>query len=352
MTRQTSPPPMHEKLGVCQWFHYQDQPAVHRTIDAMHALGVKHLRTGVSWADFHRPDGAAWCDWQMKRLAEADLEVLVSIWHTPPSIAEGDGCASPPRRLNDYADFIAQIIDTWGDCFGALELWNEPNNLLKWDFERYDPQWAKFARMIAAAARAAKQRGKRTVLGGMMPVDHHWLKLLKQHEALDDVDVIAIHGFPDMWWPDHPNWDWYTHWHGWAHKIELIADHADGRPVWISETGLATWDVRKLCPARHELQSRRLVLASEAPVERVYWYNLIDLAPHRSAIEGFHVDENEYHLGLITHDGEPKPAYHQMRELLQTSPDADEPGGHGDEQAATSDRKPAQDASSTSRRDG
>ncbi|MFA9477226.1 hypothetical protein ACERK3_02845 [Phycisphaerales bacterium AB-hyl4] len=307
---------MQDKLGVCQWFHYQDREAVHRTVATMRALGLTHLRTGVSWADFHRPEGEAWYDWQMNTLAEAGLKVLLSVWHTPPSIAEGGTCASPPRRLADYGDFIGQLIDTWPDGFEAVELWNEPNNLLKWDFERFDPNWEKFGEMVAGGAKAAKQRGRKTVLGGMMPVDASWLQLLDSHAALDDVDVIAIHGFPDMWWPDHPNWDWFTHWQGWAHKIEQIASVANGRPVWISETGLATWDVRRERPSRFDLQVRRLTLAAQAPAERVYWYCLFDLDPQRHAIEGFHVDENEYHLGLLTHAGEAKPAYERMRELL------------------------------------
>jgi hypothetical protein len=40
------------------------------------------------------------------------------------------------------------------------------------------------------------------------------------------------------------------------------------------------------------------------------------LDPHREAIEGFHVDENEYHLGLVTVDGTRKPAFDVMKDLL------------------------------------
>ncbi|MEX0744464.1 MAG: hypothetical protein WD118_02580 [Phycisphaeraceae bacterium] len=315
-TTDPDPRPMREKLGVCQWFHYQDHAAVRRTVSLMHELRLKHLRTGISWADFHRPDGPAWYDWQMRTLAEAGLELLVSIWHTPPSIAEGGVCASPPRRLQDYGEFVGQVCDAWPEAIGTVELWNEPNNLYKWDFEQFDPNWEKFGCMIAGGAKAARRCGKGSVLGGMMPVDPHWLKLLKRHGALDDVDAIAIHGFPDMWWPDHHNWDWYSHWHGWPHKINLIAEQADGRPVWITETGLATWDLRAGKPARHDLQARRLARAAQAPAARVYWYSLVDLDPARDAIEGFHVDENEYHLGLVTHDGWRKPAFEQMRELM------------------------------------
>jgi CDP-paratose 2-epimerase len=306
---------MRDKLGVCQWFHYEAYDDLERAIAEARALGIRHLRTGLSWADFHRPGGPAWYRHQMDRLAE--FEVLLSIWHTPPSIAEGEVCAGPPRRLSDYADFIGGVIDEFGDRFSALELWNEPNNVLKWDFRRFDRGWPKFGTMIAEAAAVARGRGVPTVLGGMIPVDPHWLELIKGYGALENIDVVAIHGFPHMWWPDAPNWDWYRQWKGWDDKVATIAPHADRRPIWVTETGLATIDLPTKQLARHDLQAQALTEAAAAPAERVYWYSLIDLDPARAAIEGFHVDENEYHLGLVTYDGQRKPAWRRMRELLE-----------------------------------
>lgn len=308
---------LRDKLGICQWFHYEADADLERTVEALHALGIRHFRTGVSWADFHRLGGLRWYRRQMEALR--DFDVLLSVWHTPPSIAEGGTCASPPRRLEDYADFIRQLVDEFGDLFSCFELWNEPNNRLKWDFERYDPDWSKFGAMIRGAASAARDAGKPTVLGGMIPVDHHWLELMRGYGVLDVVDVAAIHGFPNMWWDDHPNWDWYQHWRGWHAKIEYTAPHANDRPVWITETGLATYDLPRRRRARHDLQSLRLLDAAAAPVERVYWYSVIDLDPARDAIEGFHVDENEYHLGVVAYDGTRKPAFHTLRALLDGS---------------------------------
>lgn len=301
-------------LGVNQWFHYQDYRGVERAIALMEDLGVRALRTGISWADYLRPGGKRWYDWQMKQLSGFD--VLLSVWHTPPSIAEGGVCNGPPRRLQDYADFLDLVITDYGDCFSDLELWNEPNNRYKWDFTRFDPQWEKFGNMIRMAAYWARQRGKRTVLGGMIPIDHHWLSLVASYGALDDIDVVAIHGFPGMWWDDAPNWDWHHHWRGWDEKVRYLQPHIGDRRVWITETGLATCDVRTGRPSRHQLQVDALERAAAAPVDRVYWYALIDLDPDREAIEGFHVDENEYHLGLVTFCGQKKPAYARMKRLL------------------------------------
>lgn len=302
------------ELGICQWFHYEDYRGAEDAVGLLQELGVTHLRTGISWADYHRPNGREWYTWLMKQLRGFD--VLLSVWHTPPSLAEGGVCAGPPRQPDHFSEFLWCIHEEFGEHFNDVELWNEPNNRLKWDFERFDPDWSKFGRMISYGAGAVKRLGRTTVLGGMVPVDPAWLELMNQYGGLDEIDVIAIHGFPEMWWPDRPNWDWYQHWKGWDEKVEKVRFVAEDRPVWITETGLATWDFDRGKEGRFELQGEMLKLAASAPVERVYWYSLIDLDPERPAIEGFHVDENEYHLGLVTFDGSKKPAWDLFRDLL------------------------------------
>src|SRR3954454_24528412 len=61
-------------VGICQWFHFED----HRLEDAvcwLRKLGVKYLRTGLSWADSYRPGWERWSDRQMKALEEFDVTV-------------------------------------------------------------------------------------------------------------------------------------------------------------------------------------------------------------------------------------------------------------------------------------
>ena len=53
-----------------------------------------------------------------------------------------------------------------------------------------------------------------------------------------------------------------------------------------------------------------------SPPSACYWYSLIDLDPQREAIEGFHVDENEYHMGLVKYDGYRKHAWQRFKDLL------------------------------------
>ena len=68
---------LRQRLGVCQWFHFQDYQGVEQAVTALRELSVWTLRTGISWADFLRPGGKEWYDWQMSKLSEFDILLSV-----------------------------------------------------------------------------------------------------------------------------------------------------------------------------------------------------------------------------------------------------------------------------------
>ena len=294
-----------DKMGVCQWFHLDDDRLLAASIEALDRLGVRHLRTGISWADWHRPGGSAWYDRMMHALAASDLEVLLSVWHTPPSLSLDpslDRCSIPPRTAKDYADFLDVVVDRYGDAFTSVEIWNEPNNPYKWD-DRFDPEHERFSELVAYAGHWMRRLGKRAVFGGMVHLDYDFVRRMRRSGALDHVDVMGLHAFPHMWEPFASDWEHVSHWFGWEHRCEEIAEAAD-LPVWITETGVATYRKDEERVTRDELQVQGLLDAADAPAERVYWYCLFDLDPARTAIEednGGPREEAEYHLGLIRH---------------------------------------------------
>lgn len=94
-------------LGICQWFHFED----HRLDDAVRwlkDLGVRHLRTGLSWADSLRPDAEAWFDRQMSALEPFD--VTLTFCFTPESRGVEPHHTSPPRCINEFADFCVRQV--------------------------------------------------------------------------------------------------------------------------------------------------------------------------------------------------------------------------------------------------
>jgi beta-xylosidase len=98
------------RLGICQWFHFED----HRldfAVEWLRKLGVKKLRTGISWADWHRPNALQWFDRQMEAIAEFDT--TITLCFTPPSRGKAPNCTSPPLELAEFAEFARKVVERY-----------------------------------------------------------------------------------------------------------------------------------------------------------------------------------------------------------------------------------------------
>jgi beta-xylosidase len=95
------------ELGVCQWLHFED-PRLDAVVGWLRELGVRRLRTGLSWADAHRPHALAWFDRMMKALEPFD--VTVTFCFTPGSRGVRDHHTSPPRDVAEFAAFAASMV--------------------------------------------------------------------------------------------------------------------------------------------------------------------------------------------------------------------------------------------------
>lgn len=95
------------ELGICQWFHFQD----HRLDEAvawLKRLGVRRLRTGLSWSDRFRPGTFDWFDRQMEALR--DFDVTLTFCFTPTHLGIRPHHTSAPRDPESYAEFCADMV--------------------------------------------------------------------------------------------------------------------------------------------------------------------------------------------------------------------------------------------------
>lgn len=97
-------------MGICQWFHFDD-PRLETAVAWLRRLGVKRLRTGISWADWHRPGALAWFDRQMTTLQEFDL--TVTLCFTPPSRGRRYCHTSPPVEPGEFAWFASEVVERY-----------------------------------------------------------------------------------------------------------------------------------------------------------------------------------------------------------------------------------------------
>jgi beta-xylosidase len=98
------------ELGICQWFHFEDH-RLDLAVRWLKKIGVRKLRTGISWADWHRPNALPWFDRQMNALA--DFDTTVTLCFTPPSRAKAPNCTSPPLVPGEFAEFACAIVERY-----------------------------------------------------------------------------------------------------------------------------------------------------------------------------------------------------------------------------------------------
>jgi beta-xylosidase len=183
----------------------------------------------------------------------------------------------------------------------AVKFWNEPNNKSHWNFE-IDPEWHIFSEMVKLAALAAKAEKPEItrVLGGISPIDAFFMQRLKNAGTLENLNAVAVHGFPLDW----------NHWsiNEWPDKIAEIQAVTD-LPIWVTEVGVSTFGAEEV----QEFGFRRTAELLSGKVDRIHWYSLYDLPKaweattrHREA-EGSSYYRHFY-MGLLHEDGTPKLA--------------------------------------------
>ena len=183
----------------------------------------------------------------------------------------------------------------------AVMLWNEPNNLSHWDF-KIDPDWRLFGEMARAAVRAIRAINPelKIALGGISPIDPNFIELLTGHGLIEEIDVVAVHGFPLDW----------NHWKidEWPKKIAEVRA-VTNKPVWVSEAGASSFGAEEV-QVFGMTRTAKLLLGE---VERVHWYSLYDLPAAWAATTRHKEAEGSayyrhYYMGLLHEDGSPKPA--------------------------------------------
>lgn len=186
-------------------------------------------------------------------------------------------------------------------------VWNEPNNASHWDFA-VDPDWRIFGEMARAAGQAIRAEAPELtrVLGGISPVDPVFIGKMKERGVLDEMEVVAVHGFPLDW-----NLWSVEEWPAMIGCIRRVTD----LPVWVTEAGVSSFASERV--QADGLRRCAAVLRSQA--ERVHWYSLFDL-PRRWEATTRHKQREgssyyrHFHMGLLREDGTPKPAVEAFTE--------------------------------------
>jgi CDP-paratose 2-epimerase len=279
-------------LGVVEWFGPDEQRRVEESIQVLEGLGLHHIRVGLSWVQWCTAQGRDWYEWLIHTLSRR-LTVLPSLAYLPPDTGAGAD-ASAPQNRRAFAGFLDALAQHFDDGFEWIELPSEPARAGLWDW-RLDPRGRIFSEIVGSAAYRCRQRGIKTVLGGLHVADPTWLGLLCENGVIDFIDALGLRVIASASPGGIPPWQGAV---GKARRV--LTEHHQSPRLWITEAG---------CPTPHydefaQLQAFMELL--EAEVERIYWRSLRDPQPPALGPDGCYDDEQAHRFGLLRRDGTPK----------------------------------------------
>jgi beta-xylosidase len=114
--------PTDGSVGICQWFHFED-PRLDDAVAWMRDHDVRHVRTGLSWADSYRPNATAWFDRMLSALEPFD--VSLTLCFTPAHLGLEEHHTSPPQDNGQFAEFAAWAVKRYAPPVDGLSYFHE-----------------------------------------------------------------------------------------------------------------------------------------------------------------------------------------------------------------------------------
>jgi hypothetical protein len=319
------------------WSRYDDA-AVARQLDKVRDAGAGMVRVDLGWSSLEQVGKGQYNPWYLEKIdnvvnqAEArGIRVLFTFWETPcwASTAPEDlkqSCTGawwdrgveryPPANPSDFGDALAYLARRYGRRVAAWELWNEPNHA---DYFKASDPVASYAALVKAAYPAAKAAdpGATIIAGSLADADFDFTEALYGQGVKGSFDAWSVHPYSEDRSPLDPGIA------GWTKKsfiagVPAVRDtmlrHGDDKPLWLTEFGWSTCNVRGLEAYRNcvdpAVQADYLRLAYQQMRAFTYvpvgvWFNLQDTSSNL----GSRVDN----FGLVNYAGADKPAFTAFR---------------------------------------
>jgi polysaccharide biosynthesis protein PslG len=306
------------------WQFYSDVQRI-AVLDKLKAAGVDSVRLDVSWAML-QPDnpasygawGTEFVDHVIDLINSRGMKPLVLLWMTPGWANGNKGDHTLPTSLADYARVATWAAKRYHGKVLGWEVWNEQNST---DFlDGADP--VAYTKLLKTAYPAFKAGSPSTpvLFGGVQYNDVDWIRRAYDAGAKGSFDAMATHPYMGVANQSPTTADDGTQWtlnHVKAVRDLMVARGDGGKKIWFTEFGWSShsnaagtpgWalGVSEATQSDYLIQSVNYVRAALPYVDRMYWYNEIDL-PWGS--------EQVMHYGLLHADGTAKPVLGALKQL-------------------------------------
>lgn len=321
-------------------------------VGLVRSVGTSLIRIDIHWAwiAYLSADPTTWnqsqIDWLnafLNDIAGSNIEVLAVVTETPcwASADPNKVCTTtarnydwryPPSNLQDYANFISELVRRYKGKIKYWEIWNEPNLPYCWT----NPNPATYTELLKAAYPAIKaiDSGAIVVGGSLAPWNGNSDYAVNAVNYLDGMYTSGAKGYFDRL-SFHPYTDgnsptWYdARWpiSSYSYSVPAIRqkmqEYHDSSLIWLTEVGYTTVPSCEpsLCwtPTLPKTESEQAAYMVDMLniartwnyVETLVWYELMDMTDPP--------DQNvnpEYYFGLFRKDFSPKVAASQLRNII------------------------------------
>lgn len=321
---EPEPPPLRsEEIGFATGSVILDLDADDRgrDLDRMVELGASWVRFDFDWSRIEsRRSDPDWStvDELVIDARQRGLHVLGLIAYTP-TWARPDGTSdkAPPDDPDEFARFVGDVLDRYGNHVRAWEIWNEPNVSSFWET---GPDPEAYAELLVAASAVTREADPDAIIvtGGLAPAldrpgdeisPAEFLAGIYDSAPLDSFDAVGIHPYTYPGFPSESQ-----EWNTFAALDDLrglMVDRGDAdRPLWLTEFGAPTGTGDR---AVSESDQARMIDEAMAGVRDVDWAGPLFVYSLRD-IEGGPADDIEANFGVLFADGSPKAAAAVVRE--------------------------------------
>ena len=272
--------------------HFEGGEArVANIVDDLHLAGVGHVREDVPWwtseptagvYDYPNSIRSASC-----KYAETGMTPLLLPVYSNPLYDNGQ-TPSSEVGLDAYANFAADVADTFSELDGAVEVYNEFDHTF--NTGACGPTAACYLEMLSRTSSAVKAAAPETLIvapgNAGMGFKLDWLSEFFPLGGLAYTDVVSAHPYVQ---PDAPE-----KLVGELETLRQMIAGANGgvaKPIWITEMGWASVDGWVSDQEQAEYIVRMAALSFGHGVSRVYWYEGAD--------QGLQTENGEKNFGLF-----------------------------------------------------
>ena len=219
--------------------------------------------------------------------------------HTNPDVQPNPGLfyIRPPlhRFDGEFAAFYAVLAQRYPDA--VLQVWSEPN--LEYYGTIPPDRYVELAEAAAAAVHAVNP--DQTVIGAApSPGDNAWRQYLRAvYSSLDPSIEVGVNLYP------RKGRSLERAMRRLSKDFHRVKKLARGRPIWVTETGLASIQFGVKRQAKGSAQIYKILSGGNA--EAVIFHRLID--------PDYGINEWEDSLGALDFDGARTPLYNRLQHL-------------------------------------